>query len=107
MEEVRGHCSVIVWEEPIDSNGVITNYTLLFFLDEGNDSGIYESSSEVTHYEISSQSLPKSPENASGFVQVRELHIDIDNNVGTPIIIGHSHYYGNYLPTKGTIYTFS
>ena len=73
METVKGHCSVLVWDEPSAPNGIITNYSLLFLLNTGNDSGVVVTTdSSVTHFDIkSSNQFPLSPaDGGSAFVKV-------------------------------------
>ena len=45
---VEGHCSVVVWNEPEQPNGVIINYALLFYLNTGNDSGVLIETEDIT-----------------------------------------------------------
>ena len=72
VERVEGHCSVVVWDEPSKPNGIITNYTLLFYLNTGNDSGVVvETEIDVTHFEIKSpMQFPATPSAGSPFVKV-------------------------------------
>ena len=69
---VEGHCSVVVWDRPREPNGIIANYTILFFLNVGNDSGVVmETDSDITHFEIESlHQLPLIPQGGSPFVKV-------------------------------------
>jgi hypothetical protein len=74
VETVKGHCSVLVWDEPSAPNGVITNYSLLFLLNTGNDPGVVVTTdSSVTHFDIKSRNqFPLSPaDGGSAFVKVR------------------------------------
>ena len=73
VETVQGHCSVLVWDEPSAPNGIITNYSLLFLLNTGNDSGVVVTTdSSVTHFDIKSRNqFPLSPaDGGSAFVKV-------------------------------------
>ena len=72
VETVQGHCSVLVWDEPNEPNGIITNYTLHFYLNAGNDSGvIVTTDSSVTHFQIRTpHQFPLTPADGSAFVKV-------------------------------------
>jgi hypothetical protein len=71
-EGVEGHCSVVVWKEPAEPNGLIFNYILLFYLNVGNDSGVVlETGSDKTHFVIQSPyQLPLNLEGGNLFVKV-------------------------------------
>ena len=69
---LEGHCSVVVWDRPNEPNGIISNYTLHFYINVGNDSGVVvETGSDITYFEIQSpHQLPLTPEGGSPFFRV-------------------------------------
>ena len=72
---VEGHCSVVVWKEPDEPNGLILNYTILFYLNGGNDSGVLiETADDKTSFVIESKyQLPLIPEGLALFIKVNMI----------------------------------
>ena len=66
---------MVVWNEPEEPNGVVLNYTLLFYLNGGNDSGVLaETVGDKTNYVIESRyELPLIPEDLALFIKVHLL----------------------------------
>jgi hypothetical protein len=83
VDGVEGLCSVVVWNVPKEPNGQILSYTLLFFPNAGNDSGleVVTENGQINFFvirpELGLQPLLK---NGSIFIKIRAT-----NNAG----IGH------------------
>ena len=69
MDGIGGHCSVIVWKEPEQPNGIITNYTVVLFTVEEEVS--IETKSAQTFYVIEYEELL--PKGNQFFVTVRSI----------------------------------
>ena len=82
MTGVEGHCSVIVWKEPNEPNGDISNYTLFFIPNNDSDVGmatdrddkgtVVTTTNNQLFFVINSTF--KLPENESIFVKVHVLY---------------------------------
>ena len=71
VDGISGHCSVIVWKEPKQPNGVITNYTVVLFTKD--DEVPNETNSAQTFYVIEYEALL--PKGNPIFVTVRSTFL--------------------------------
>ena len=55
--EIEGHCSVVVWNQPEEPNGVILSYVILFITNE--DFTTVRTTTTQTYYVIRSKDIPK------------------------------------------------